>query len=1006
MTVVHDSVPKVFISSTCEDLDIFREAARDAALKVGLMPILSENFPASGHAPPLETCLDEAARCDLLVVLVAHRYGWVPPNQPEDHHKSITWLECERAIEEGKEVIAFMVDDATTWPVEQYEQYQATLEIQKDPLDLDRLAAIKRNMKRLEAFKEWLRSRSIRGTFGNPDELRGEMIAAMNHWRMQALTQSTLSPANSVELADPSKSLRMLLHQTEFIDIRGLQVGSGRAHRISIDELYIPLTIQEGGASTAAQHAVELQETLIERKLVIIGDPGSGKTTFLRRIAHTLCQTLLGRDSDGARRKLGFEESPFPIFIRLFDLSEFIGQQRTEGKKQSPLSPTSPEWLLRYLARASEEFAWGLPEAFFRDRFQAGKAILLFDGLDEAPTESSRQALTKLLENVADAYEDCRCVVTSRPKAYVGEVIMNSFESVHVAPLTEEGVQVFINLWCERLFPEAPELADSHRRELKEALKTRLEIRRMATNPVMLTALAVVHWNEKRIPEQRAELYESIVTWLSRARQARPGRLNAEKCVALLQKIAMAMQSHEDGRQVQVRRHWAAEIIKDEFQASGESESGKSDAECFLTEEELDSGIIVGRGDDIRFWHLSFQEFLAARALSGMSETGQQEVILGRPEELVSPEWRETILLFSGVLYRQGVEKVDAMFSRIVYSHAIESDFSGKARLVGLLGEISRDLSPLGYRYEDSEYLSMLNDVMDMFRADVAADVAFDIRLEAANALGQAGDPRLGRDRWIAISAGPFTMGGQDEDPDGHGYDPYALVTERPPHQVVVSEFEIARYPLSVQEFRQFVDAGGYQDDRYWQQGGYCQWEEPAGWESQVRNPNHPVVGISWLEAFAYSRWAGDSISLPTEAQWERAARGTKGRRYPWGKAPPSEDLCNFSESSIGTTTPVGFFQAGGTPEGVQDLAGNVFEWCLDRCLSYQESMRSPPGQCRVDDAEYRAVRGGCFDSSGNFIRTGFRGRYPCDFRSKTVGFRLCRSAPDVVAQPAIHPTS
>src|SRR5207302_138669 len=156
-------------------------------------------------------------------------------------------------------------------------------------------------------------------------------------------------------------------------------------------------------------------------------------------------------------------------------------------------------------------------------------------------------------------------------------------------------------LWCQRLFPKAAELAAGHEQELRSALKLRLEIRRMASNPVMLTALAVVHWNEKRIPEQRAELYESIVTWLSRARQSRPGRLKADRCVAILKKVALAMQNHPEGRQVQVRRHWAAEALVDEFGGRQDSWTATQAAERFLEEEELDSGIIIGRGDDVRF---------------------------------------------------------------------------------------------------------------------------------------------------------------------------------------------------------------------------------------------------------------------------------------------------------------------------------------------------------------------------------------------------------------------
>ncbi|NLF67862.1 MAG: DUF4062 domain-containing protein [Candidatus Anammoximicrobium sp.] len=115
---------KVFISSTSEDLKGHREAARDAALAAGMLPVMMEYFTASGARPPLPTCLAKVSETDVLVVIVAHRYGWVPPDQPEDQHKSITWLECEQAVSDGKEVLAVLVDEKEPWPEAGREEYR------------------------------------------------------------------------------------------------------------------------------------------------------------------------------------------------------------------------------------------------------------------------------------------------------------------------------------------------------------------------------------------------------------------------------------------------------------------------------------------------------------------------------------------------------------------------------------------------------------------------------------------------------------------------------------------------------------------------------------------------------------------------------------------------------------------------------------------------------------------------------------------------------------------
>src|ERR1051325_2477690 len=117
---------KVFISSTREDLNAYRQEARDAALKAGFRPIMFEHWSASGERPPLQACLKAISDCDLLIVLVAHRYGWVPHGQPPGSYSSITRLECEEAVRRGKEVIAFVVDESAPWPAELREEYAAT----------------------------------------------------------------------------------------------------------------------------------------------------------------------------------------------------------------------------------------------------------------------------------------------------------------------------------------------------------------------------------------------------------------------------------------------------------------------------------------------------------------------------------------------------------------------------------------------------------------------------------------------------------------------------------------------------------------------------------------------------------------------------------------------------------------------------------------------------------------------------------------------------------------
>jgi formylglycine-generating enzyme required for sulfatase activity len=637
------------------------------------------------------------------------------------------------------------------------------------------------------------------------------------------------------------------------------------------------------------------------------------------------------------------------------------------------------------------ENVWQLDDKFFRRQFESGSSILLLDGFDEVASEHERGLVSALVGRFADAYDRCQIVLTSRPKAYAKDAALRGFENVHVAPLTEESIDAFLHRWCKALFPDAPAQAEAHRRELDYALQARSEIRRMATNPVMLTALAVVHWNERRLPEQRADLYESIIRWLARARENRLGRPPAERCVILLQEVALAMHDHPEGRQIEVPRRWAAERISTMGEFSDAGDYRVEEAERFLGEEELDSGIVVRRGDYLRFWHLSFQEFLAARAVGARPEAGQRSLLFTDRKRLFSPEWRETVLLYAGVLHGQGPQKVDKMLESMLEGQSPQATVAESAQRVGLIGAIQRDLASLNYRVRDPRYHQMLTDVMAIFDPSKCQSISFDLRLGAADALGQAGDPRLETDSWVLVGPGECWLGAQGLDPAAEQYDAGAISIESPSHKVSLSAFQVRRFPVTVGEYAKFLADDGYQEQEYWRDGGYGLWKRPEGWDNQVLYPNRPIVGVSWYEASAYCRWTGRGIRLLTEAQWELAARGTEGRLFPWGSALPDPSRLNFAKSAIGHVTPVGLYPLGATPCGIHDLAGNVFEWCLDSFVDYRCPVKKRTGERVGDHQTFRVVRGGCFTSVAHLVRCAFRGRYRPDYRSSSVGFRVCR---------------
>jgi len=171
----------------------------------------------------------------------------------------------------------------------------------------------------------------------------------------------------------------------------------------------------------------------------------------------------------------------------------------------------------------------------------------------------------------------------------------------------------------------------------------------------------------------------------------------------------------------------------------------------------------------------------------------------------------------------------------------------------------------------------------------------------------------------------------------------------------------------------------------WWHAGVSQERREPDRWDEQLQHPNRPVTGIDWYEANAYCKWAG--LRLPTEAQWERAARGVDGRTFPWGMDEPEHLRANFSSlgrEALGQVTPVGLYPAGQTPEGIQDLAGNVWEWTTDHYISQRL-----PGLLPTSP---RVVRGGSSWDPPQNLRAALRAW--CDPYNKLqlpLGFRCVR---------------
>jgi formylglycine-generating enzyme required for sulfatase activity len=225
--------------------------------------------------------------------------------------------------------------------------------------------------------------------------------------------------------------------------------------------------------------------------------------------------------------------------------------------------------------------------------------------------------------------------------------------------------------------------------------------------------------------------------------------------------------------------------------------------------------------------------------------------------------------------------------------------------------------------------------------------------------IGQAWTRAKDGVRMVAVPAGEFTMGEKDG-------------TDNPEHQVTLDGYWIDKNLVTVAQYQKFCEDSGRKmpDPPTW------------GWKA-----DHPIVNVSWDDARAYADWAG--ASLPTEAQWEKAARGTDGRKYPWGDEWDTGKLWSSADGKKSGTAPVGSFPEGASPYGALDMAGNVWEWCADFYGKdyYKNSPALNPKGPRY--SEERVLRGDSWaDSNEDNFRCAYRVRGDPAVRADNLGFR------------------
>ncbi len=807
-------------------------------------------------------------------------------------------------------------------------------------------------------------------------------------------------------------------------------------------------------------------------RLVLLGDPGSGKSTFVNFVAWCLAGEALENEGAGLKdlvRPLPDEDGKdrdepqpwghgalLPVRVVLRDLAA-SGLFAEDGNGENLL------W--RFVEKELEnighrEFAPVLKEELRKK----GRCILLLDGLDEVPqADRMRERIKKAIEDFSADFPDCKLLVTSRTYAYQKQNWgLSGLSEAILAPFSAGQIRRFVDLWYRHIGALRGldgENVEGRAQLLKRAIFGNDRILELAGRPLLLTLMASLHaWRGGSLPEKREQLYDDTVELLLDWWQSRKNYVDAGgQCVLTepglaewldtdreeVKKVLNELAFDAHGRQPELTG--TADIPQKELAEKLLAASDNMDLNVgklvdFLRDR---AGILVPHGVKVyTFPHRTFQEYLAARHLTD-NEFPEKVADLARQDP---DRWREVALLAGAKAARGGAGQIWSLAEHLCFKKPDDSgldreDFWGALLAGQALAETA-----------DLKRVSGVNDkklkrvVAWLVKLLACRELPAVERAAAGVALATLGDPReeittLERMAFCHVPGGNFMMGEKgDKDAELHEND------------CLKTGYWIGKYPVTQRQFSFFAKDGGYEKERYWAEARRHGWWGEKGLktyrDSAPRKKaysagppfdlsNHPAVYITWYEAMAFGRWLTEKwvaagvipdnwiVTLPSEAQWEKAARGgiflperetvspademvmrhgplekdlklpekneIPVRAYPWGDDIGPE-LANIKESKVGSTCTPGCFTLGKSPYGCLDMLGNCCEWTR----SIKEDYPYVPADGReklaeVGEYSWMVIKGASFYSgvSSQWLRCGARYNYDPYSHVDYFGFRM-----------------
>jgi formylglycine-generating enzyme required for sulfatase activity len=789
--------------------------------------------------------------------------------------------------------------------------------------------------------------------------------------------------------------LLWLQERTQSIELRGIeQAGGAPIVVLPLETAYVPLrarslprpgeaparlaargTARRGrpaddesaanaaGESSGSDADVALNEVLgLGNRLAIIGGPGCGKTTVLLHMAWALASSLLAGEPEPAHSRLGLTmapgELPLPILVPLASFARY--------RRQLPAgAPAHEKTLAHFISHhlISSEAPFDLPADFFVRLLRDGRnVILLLDGLDEVANEGERAEVRQSVQNLVAGRSAMRVVVTCRTIAYRsgGTALGADFREIAVQALDhEEHIAPMVRQAYACIHPQDPVRRNERADDLLASI-LRIEADRrqrvgeraeaLVSSPLLVRLLLIVHLNNRELPDQRADLFDKAINALLQVDYGRDETDNRELSKDwtlyrdMAQQLAFAMhqQGADQGREIEEPALGAILRAEPEFQPR---------LDDFVRHARQRGSVLEERDGAYRFLHLALQEFLVARYLSEVLGRDSREALLSfLAERIDDPWWREPILLLAGYQAGHAARSARELLRAL-------ADTGGGANAQFAAAELAATAA-LEWR-ESGEPLradcarrivALLSD------ADALAKSQPVVRALAGDGLAQLGDPRFDPQRFhlpademlgfVLIAPDPgFMIGTRRQDAARVSK---IIGLEVPDDEVndapaPAPEFYIARYPVTVAQFRAFVEATTF----------------ATGDARALADPDsRPVRRVSWHDAQDWCDWLNEMlanapacagspiarlvreqgwrVALPSELEWEKAARGgLSGSVFPWpGDADANRANHNdYNDSQMSNTSVVGCFAANGY--GLFDMVGNVWEWTRSINLPY-----------------------------------------------------------------------